>query len=74
MPSFPVDRTEQEESGENQSTPYIEPDWVNVTPQELEYTLVMYDTDGTSVQQIEMNRAEFVALKQCLAGLRQKPM
>jgi hypothetical protein len=46
------------------------PDWVKETPEESSYGLAMYDCIGASVQQIDLSRSEYRALKQHLAAIR----
>jgi hypothetical protein len=46
------------------------PDWVNATPDDNEYTLLMWDSGGDSVQQVEITRGEFITVKRWLAALR----
>jgi len=43
------------------------PAWVNDTPPEHTYVLVMTDGSGGEIQSISLARDEFVYLKQCLA-------
>jgi large subunit ribosomal protein L7/L12 len=52
-------------------TPY-RPDWIDNTPLELEYTLLMEQGDGDCerLQQIVLSREEFISLKQHLARVR----
>ena len=47
------------------------PDWVKETPEECSYNLTMYDDIGGSVQQVDLTRSEYEALKQHLAVLRE---
>lgn len=46
------------------------PDWVNETPDETTYDLTMYGDHGGSIQEIDLARAEYIALKAHLAKLR----
>ncbi len=46
------------------------PDWVDETPDECDYRLLMYDSGGGAVQEIVVTRAEYLALKQHLAEMR----
>jgi len=49
------------------------PDSIDDTPQEPEYELIMWNAIGTSDQIVELNRDEFVTLKQHLATIRGYP-
>src|ERR1017187_1046518 len=46
------------------------PEWVNETPAEAVYSLEMWDSDSTAVEDIYLTRAEYIALKQHLATMR----
>ena len=46
------------------------PHWVDNTPDEDWYRLVMYEGGGMAEQSIEIDRAEFIHLKGCLAAHR----
>jgi hypothetical protein len=46
------------------------PDWVTETPDETTYSISMFDDGGVSVQNIEITREEYCALKAHLAALR----
>ena len=46
------------------------PKWATETPEETHYDLSMDDSDGVSVQLIELDREEFIFLKACLAEKR----
>lgn len=46
------------------------PDWLTHTPDETIYSLTMFDGGGTAVQDIEITRDEYLALKAHLANLR----
>ncbi|MCC6586235.1 MAG: hypothetical protein IT168_05905 [Bryobacterales bacterium] len=46
------------------------PEWVNETPDETTYDLVMFDEGGGPAQRIELTRDEFVGLKEHLASMR----
>lgn len=46
------------------------PDWVTETPESESYGLTMWDGSGGPVQEIDMTRAEFLALKEHLATMR----
>lgn len=46
------------------------PDWVENTPQELEYSLLVYDELDGSRQEIDVTREEYMHLKNVLAHLR----
>jgi hypothetical protein len=46
------------------------PDWVKETPDECDYDLAMYDSDGDSRENFNMTRAEFLMLKHVLAANR----
>ena len=48
------------------------PDWLE-TPDDTSYCLTMFDSGGSSQQEIELTREEFVALKEHLAGRRSQP-
>jgi hypothetical protein len=48
------------------------PDWLDETPRETEYLLLMNDGAGESQQEIDMTREEFIALKRHLATIRRK--
>lgn len=45
-------------------------DWIQETPRECEYNLIMFSQDGAGIQEIYMTRDEFIALKARLAELR----
>jgi hypothetical protein len=49
-----------------------EANWLEYTPEECEYTLLMEDADqqGQHLQEVNLTRAEFIALKAHLAELR----
>lgn len=47
----------------------IDPEWL-ATPDDIEYELLMSDSGGETVQQIDITRAEYIALKRHLAELR----
>ena len=53
-----------------ETPPAAVPDWVTETPAEAVYSLEMWDSDSTSVEEIYMTRAEYVTLKQHLANMR----
>ena len=53
-----------------ETPPAAAPDWVNETPAEAVYSLEMWDSDSTAVEDIYLTRAEYVALKQHLAAMR----
>jgi hypothetical protein len=53
-----------------EAPPAAVPDWVTETPAEAVYSLEMWDSDSTAVEDIYLSRAEYIALKQHLAGLR----
>lgn len=46
------------------------PDWVSKMPNETKYWLTMDHGEGENVQEVELSRAEFIALKAHLAKLR----
>lgn len=46
------------------------PDWVNGTPNDTEYALQMWGSDGNDLQCVNLTRQEFITLKRWLAGLR----
>jgi hypothetical protein len=46
------------------------PDWVNVTPDEPEYSLTMFDQGLEPEQEINLTRGEFIRLKRWVAALR----
>jgi len=46
------------------------PEWVDKTPDPPEYDLVMWDAGGSSEENIEVTREEYIALKAHLAGMR----
>jgi hypothetical protein len=46
------------------------PDWVEGTPVEPSYSLAMFDNEGNTPQEIDVTRAEYVALKRHLAAIR----
>jgi|SRR6185295_14095788 len=47
------------------------PDWVNETVDDTSYSLTMYESGGGgSVEDIDMDRGEFIRLKRWLAALR----
>jgi hypothetical protein len=50
--------------------PIETPDWVNETPDDVEYSMMMYDVGGQCEQEIHMTREEFIRLKRWLAALR----
>lgn len=50
--------------------PTEKPDWVEETPYETSYNLIMMGEDGGHLQDIELTRTEFIALKGHLAELR----
>ncbi len=43
------------------------PDWVDFTPEPVTYDLTMYEPGGGSIQNIHMERVEYLALKAKLA-------
>ena len=45
------------------------PDWLE-TPDEAAYAMGMLDHEGGTVQDVEMSRDEYIALKEHLAKLR----
>jgi hypothetical protein len=47
------------------------PDWVNDTPDEFTYDMSMWDPGGTTEENIDISRDEYIALKSHLAALRQ---
>ena len=55
---------------QNETTPAAAPGWVNKTPPDHCYSLDMYENSDHSIDSVEMTRAEYIALKQHLAGLR----
>ncbi len=46
------------------------PDWLNDTPTESQYGLTMYGWDDDSIQDIAVDRGEFIALKAELGRIR----
>ena len=46
------------------------PEWVNETPEECTYDLTMDDGDGSNIQDVELTRDEYLALKKHLAAMR----
>jgi hypothetical protein len=46
------------------------PEWVNETPDECSYDLIMFDAGGGSEEEIHLSRAEYIALKKLLAAMR----
>ena len=46
------------------------PTWTYYTPDELLYSLTMYDSNALATQDIDLTREEFCALKSHLAALR----
>ena len=46
------------------------PDWVNETPPEFDYDLMVYDQHEGELQHIALTRDEYIELKHFLAGLR----
>jgi hypothetical protein len=50
------------------------PEWVNETPDDNDYQLIMYAWDGDNPQSLHMTRREFITLKRCLAALRGYPL
>jgi hypothetical protein len=55
----------------SQNRPEIEiPDWVENTPDDTVYELIMWNPEGDSAQQLEMSREEYIALKAHLAAMR----
>jgi hypothetical protein len=46
------------------------PGWINETPDERVYQLVIFDGDGDCRQEVDTTRKEFITLKRCLAALR----
>ena len=46
------------------------PDWVNETPDECDYELVMFGEDWGEVQKVQITRSEYLDLKQHLAKMR----
>ena len=46
------------------------PDWVNKTPDDNIYSLTMYEGGGSSEQEVNLTREEFVRLKRWVAALR----
>ena len=53
-----------------EAPPAAVPDWVTETPAEAVYSLEMWDSDSTAVEDIYLTRAEYIALKQHLATMR----
>ncbi|MGI9072473.1 MAG: hypothetical protein ACR2JB_14425, partial [Bryobacteraceae bacterium] len=57
-------REEARSIGDHESTGAPEvPDWVEETPDEPRYTLVMFGTGGDADQEVDMSRDEFEILK-----------
>jgi hypothetical protein len=50
--------------------PERKPAWVLDTPCECAYVLTMFDTAGGSIQEVDLTRGEFKALKAHLAKMR----
>jgi hypothetical protein len=54
------------------------PDWVTDTPPDHSYSIDMYENSDATIQNIEITRTEFLALKEHLARMRgyevQKPV
>lgn len=48
----------------------MDKDWATKTPWACSYTLVMYDTGGSSAQSIELTRDEFLDIKAVIAERR----
>ena len=46
------------------------PDWLTETPEDCAHAIVMYDSGGDQIQGIEMDRQEYIALKERLGELR----
>ena len=46
------------------------PDWVKETPADHLYTLTMFENSDAGIEEIQMSRAEYIALKAHLAALR----
>jgi hypothetical protein len=53
-----------------ETPPAAVPDWVNETPAEAVYSLEMWDSDSTAVEEIYLTRGEYTDLKQHLATMR----
>jgi hypothetical protein len=51
------------------NTPEV-PDWMKETPEECSYNLTMYGSSGDGIQQIDLSRGEYEALKRQLAADR----
>jgi hypothetical protein len=72
--SFRVPRRKKMSDATQEITPKLEtPAWVTETPEET-YTLVLLDHDGNNAQDVTLTRAEYIALKRHLAGLRGLPV
>ena len=50
--------------------PAAVPEWVNTTPDELGYSLYMYSSDGEDIEELDVTRTEYIALKEYLAQMR----
>lgn len=46
------------------------PEWALQTPPENSYDLTMFDSGGDSIEEVELSRAEYIALKRHLAVMR----
>lgn len=46
------------------------PAWVNDTPPDHSYSLTMFQNSDSSIQDIELTREEYIALKEHLAAMR----
>lgn len=46
------------------------PDWVNHTPNDHSYSLLMIENDEAGIQTVDLSRAEFIALKSHVASMR----
>ena len=53
-----------------ETQPAATPEWVTETLAEHTYSLEMFESNDSSIQSIDMSRAEYIAIKQHLATMR----
>jgi hypothetical protein len=46
------------------------PEWLTETPRDHGYQLVMFENDESSIQTVDMDREEYIAMKEHLAAMR----
>jgi hypothetical protein len=68
--STEIAASEPEPAGLQYPEPKEGPTWVDVTPNDVTYSLIMWASDGDCEEEVYINRKEFIEMKRCLGALR----